>query len=85
MLGESGQDQFVQSNIAIWILTCASAAFLFVRLYCRLRFSSVWWDDFVLTVSWVRAAPISRNETRCDAKDRKADYSHLHIVQDTHC
>ncbi|KFX87403.1 hypothetical protein V490_08264 [Pseudogymnoascus sp. VKM F-3557] len=53
MLGDSGQDQFVQSNIAVWTLTCASAAFLFFRLYCRLRFSSVWWDDFVLTVSWL--------------------------------
>ncbi|KFY50739.1 hypothetical protein V495_00106 [Pseudogymnoascus sp. VKM F-4514 (FW-929)] len=34
MLGENGEEQFVHTNIAIWILTSASAVFLFVRLYC---------------------------------------------------
>ncbi|KAK2784785.1 hypothetical protein FQN52_008870 [Onygenales sp. PD_12] len=53
MLGDNGPDQFAQTNIAVWILTAASAAFLFVRLYCRMHFSHVWWDDFVLTTSWL--------------------------------
>ncbi|KFX97120.1 hypothetical protein O988_05019 [Pseudogymnoascus sp. VKM F-3808] len=85
MLGESGQDQFVQSNIAIWILTSASAAFLFVRLYCRLRFSSVWWDDFVLTVSWllllVAAALLSSAiTTGYETDDDKRKFFLLHHV-----
>lgn len=78
MLGESGQDQFVQSNIAVWVLACASAAFLFVRLYCRLRFSSVWWDDFVLTVSWVRLPPFL--EMRPDAMRRiEKQIAHIYL------
>lgn len=36
-------EQFVQTNIAIWVLTSTSAVFLllrlYCRLYCRLRFS----------------------------------------------
>ncbi|KAL5344684.1 hypothetical protein ACLOAV_010376 [Pseudogymnoascus australis] len=37
MLGENGEEQFVHTNIAIWILTSASAVFLFVRLYVTSR------------------------------------------------
>lgn len=52
MIDDNG-DQFVRTSIAIWILTTVSAAFLFLRLWCRLRFSYLWWDDYVLTISWV--------------------------------
>ncbi|KAK4245435.1 hypothetical protein C7999DRAFT_34198 [Corynascus novoguineensis] len=55
---------FSQTNVAIWVLTAASGAFLFVRLWCRHRFSKLWWDDFVLSLSWaillVAAALLSR-------------------------
>ncbi len=44
---------FTQTNIAVWVLTCSSGAFLVVRLWCRHRFSKLWWDDALLTVSWV--------------------------------
>ncbi len=44
---------FAQTNIAIWVLTSASGAFLAVRLWCRHRFSKLWWDDALLTLSWV--------------------------------
>jgi hypothetical protein len=44
---------FTQTNIAIWVLTSASGAFLAVRLWCRHRFSKLWWDDALLTFSWV--------------------------------
>ncbi|KXX75763.1 hypothetical protein MMYC01_207809 [Madurella mycetomatis] len=64
MSSGQGDVQFVHTNIAIWVLTCASGAFLFVRLWCRLNFSKLWWDDAVLTTSWlillVAAALLSR-------------------------
>jgi len=45
---------FTETNIAIWVLTSSSGLFLAVRLWCRHRFSKLWWDDAVLTLSWVR-------------------------------
>lgn len=45
---------FTQTSIAVWVLTAGAAAFHAVRLYCRHRFSVLWWDDALLTVSWVR-------------------------------
>jgi hypothetical protein len=52
-LFDHGNSQFVKTNIATWILTCASGAFLFFRVWCRIRFSRLSWDDYVLTTSWV--------------------------------
>jgi hypothetical protein len=43
---------FSQTLVAVWVLTVASGGFLFVRLWCRHRFSKLWWDDLVLTISW---------------------------------
>ncbi|KAK4150901.1 hypothetical protein C8A00DRAFT_45794 [Chaetomidium leptoderma] len=64
---------FTQTNIAIWVLTSASGAFLFVRLWCRHRFSSLWWDDGLLAFSWaillVAAALMSRTITAGYATD----------------
>ena len=53
---EDGGDAaiFTQTNIAVWVLTMSSGAFLAVRLWCRHRFSKLWWDDALLTFSWVR-------------------------------
>jgi hypothetical protein len=45
---------FAQTNVAIWVLTMSSALFLGIRLWCRNRFSKLWWDDALLTLSWVR-------------------------------
>jgi hypothetical protein len=45
---------FSQTLVATWVLTIAAGAFLFVRLGCRHRFSKLWWDDLVLSISWVR-------------------------------
>ncbi len=45
---------FTQTNIAIWVLTVSSGIFLAVRLWCRYRFSKLWWDDALLAWSWVR-------------------------------
>lgn len=46
-------DRSLDTNIAIWILISTSAAFLGVRLWCRHHTAKMWWDDLVLTVSWV--------------------------------
>ncbi len=45
---------FTQTNTAVWVLTTAAGVFLAVRLWCRYRFSKLWWDDALLVVSWVR-------------------------------
>jgi len=64
---------FSQTNVAVWVLTAASGGFLFVRLWCRHRFSKLWWDDFVLSLSWavllVAAALLSRTITSGYATD----------------
>ncbi len=57
---------FAQTNVAIWVLTGASGAFLAVRIWCRHRFSKLFWDDALLVLSWVRThrtarAPPSRH------------------------
>ncbi|KAM7185066.1 hypothetical protein V8F33_012628 [Rhypophila sp. PSN 637] len=46
-------DRSLDTNIAIWILIGTSAAFLGVRLWCRHHTAKMWWDDLVLTVSWM--------------------------------
>jgi hypothetical protein len=51
---DSGDDAvFAQTNVAIWVLTLSSGAFLAVRLWCRHQFSKLWWDDALLVLSWV--------------------------------
>ncbi|KAK3898115.1 hypothetical protein C8A05DRAFT_19247 [Staphylotrichum tortipilum] len=44
---------FGQTNVAIWVLTGASGAFLAVRIWCRYAFSKLFWDDALLVLSWV--------------------------------
>ncbi|KAL2256398.1 hypothetical protein VTK26DRAFT_1737 [Humicola hyalothermophila] len=44
---------YAQTNIATWTLTGGAGVFLAVRLFCRTHYSRPWWDDFVLTVSWL--------------------------------
>jgi len=53
MAGYNGEDQSAEINLAVWALVSVSALFLFARLWCRQRFAQMWWDDLVLTVSWV--------------------------------
>ncbi|KAI4864212.1 hypothetical protein F4820DRAFT_346623 [Hypoxylon rubiginosum] len=43
--------------IGIWFMVGVSLFALLLRFYCRLsRQRSLWWDDYVLTASWVMAA-----------------------------
>ncbi len=44
---------FTQTNIAVWVLTMSSGGFLALRLWCRHRYSKMWWDDALLMVAWV--------------------------------
>lgn len=46
-----------QMRAVIWTLLGFSGLFLGLRLYCKcLKSRGLWWDDFVLVVSWVRFA-----------------------------
>src|SRR4051794_20929091 len=46
-------DRSVETNAAVWTLVIASGGFLSLRLWLRQRSAKLWWDDLVLTVSWV--------------------------------
>jgi len=46
-------DKSVETNVAIWFLVSGSAIFLTLRLVLRHRSAKLWWDDLLLTVSWV--------------------------------
>ncbi|KAK0717511.1 hypothetical protein B0T26DRAFT_710099 [Lasiosphaeria miniovina] len=47
-------DQGSKILATTWALTGLSAVFLAVRLFCKLRTKRrLWWDDYVLVLSWV--------------------------------
>ncbi|KAB5517438.1 hypothetical protein GE09DRAFT_1230796 [Coniochaeta sp. 2T2.1] len=47
-------DEGPKTSITIWALIAASGAFLIARLYCKLtRKRRLWWDDYVLVISWI--------------------------------
>lgn len=37
----------------VWTLAVASGFSLALRLFCKLSRGRLWWDDFILTASWV--------------------------------
>lgn len=42
-------------DIVLWTLTSISLLFLVLRLYCKsYRHKDLWWDDWILILSWVR-------------------------------
>ncbi|KAK4165502.1 hypothetical protein QBC43DRAFT_30369 [Cladorrhinum sp. PSN259] len=53
MVGYSGGDQSTEINLAVWLLISVSTVILAARLYCRYKFTRLWWDDIVLTISWI--------------------------------
>ena len=65
------------ANIAIWVLVGVSCGFLAVRLFCRSHYSKLWWDDGVLSLSWllllVGGALISRLIAVGSASDEGPD------------
>ncbi|GAB1318476.1 Rhodopsin domain-containing protein [Madurella fahalii] len=69
-------DRSVNTNVAIWVLISTSAAFLFGRLWCRHHSAKLWWDDLVLTISWmlllVAGALITRLITVGPTTDRSS-------------
>lgn len=41
-------------NAVLWVLVSCSGIFLVLRIYCKfLKHRGLWWDDYVLTASWV--------------------------------
>ncbi len=48
-----------------WSLTGLSGIFLGVRLACKLKTKRrLWWDDYVLALSWVSSTSSSECSTR---------------------
>lgn len=76
-------EQAAHANTAIWVLVGVSCAFLFVRLGCRHHFSKVWWDDGVLSLSWilllVGGALISRIIALGSATDDSPDATKIYF------
>jgi len=50
-----GPDQTVWINTSMWTLQGVSGLFLSLRLFCKLyRTGRIWWDDFWVSLAWVR-------------------------------
>lgn len=48
------QNEGTRINVSVWTLVGFSACFLCLRIYCKfLRHRRLWWDDYILIVSWV--------------------------------
>ncbi|KAK0726010.1 hypothetical protein B0H67DRAFT_144941 [Lasiosphaeris hirsuta] len=57
-------------NAIFWLLTSLSLGFLSLRLYCKLtRGRQLWWDDYLLTASWVALAVSASTTSVCVALD----------------
>src|SRR3569833_1030969 len=53
-------DNGPQTVIIVWILVAMSTVFHGLRIYCKKRIATgLWWDDWVLILSWVRITPLS--------------------------
>ena len=47
-------DQGQQMVAAIWTLVALATVFMALRFYCKIwRLRKLWWDDWVLFMSWV--------------------------------
>ena len=48
-------DPTKETNAGIWTLFAGATVFLVLRLWCKItRRRGLWWDDYILVVSWVR-------------------------------
>ncbi len=44
----------METVTVVWVLTAAATVFLALRIYCKAKIArGMWWDDYVLIVSWV--------------------------------
>lgn len=47
-------DYRMQLNFTVWLLCALAAGFMGLRIYCKFsRHRGLWWDDYVLLLSWV--------------------------------
>lgn len=53
-MADGGEDFGLLLNYSIWLMTGVSLAVLVLRVYCKVsRKRTLWWDDWVLKLSWV--------------------------------
>jgi hypothetical protein len=53
-------------NVSIWLLAVLSLLFLGMRVRCKFhRGRRLWWDDYLLIASWVRASNLIANLGKC--------------------
>lgn len=61
---DSTPDRGPHIIVALSTLGALSGLFLALRIYCKLsRRRSLWWDDYVLIISWVRELAVDRSLT----------------------
>lgn len=54
----TGEDFGPLLNYTIWMMTGVSLTVLVLRVYCKIsRDRRLWWDDWVLKLSWVGSCP----------------------------
>lgn len=47
-------DPSLEMNLGLWLLFAGATVFLALRLYFKTtRRHQLWWDDYILLVSWV--------------------------------
>jgi hypothetical protein len=69
-----------QLNLVNWPLAAVSALFLSLRIFLKLRQRRpLWWDDYVLIISWVMSCNTPRRPQSCNAANTisiETDSSH---------
>lgn len=54
-------DPFLEMNLGLWFLFGGATIFLAARLYFKsTRRHQLWWDDYILLLSWVRSETPAR-------------------------
>lgn len=52
---EAAEDISAKTRVSVWLLTSMAGFLMGLRLYCKwLRHRGLWWDDYILVLSWVR-------------------------------
>jgi hypothetical protein len=50
------EDQGTEIVVSIWVLQTLATVFLALRIGCKIHSRrSLWWDDYILVLSWVCA------------------------------
>lgn len=61
---------FVELNAGLWSLFAGATVFLALRLWCKItRRHGLWYDDYILVISWVSCAPLNQHHLAPCAHD----------------